>query len=362
MNRKQEYYPTLDGWRAVSIIMVILYHASDSLKDVYGDQASLIYRYIHCGSAGVSIFFGISGLLITGRLLSEWNDKTYIDLKRFYIRRVFRLLPPVLWLILWICILAAFFGLPVSITDRLRALLFASNYGPLPSWYLAHTWSLSVEEHFYIFWPLVLISLGSKRGLYFALLLSVIVTVWRMVDIHWKLVPDFIGTSPWRTDTNVDYLLLGAAVACFISQNKNLEKIKKYLTPTLTIILTVCGAIAVFAREFNSHYQHPVRILIALIIPFLILGTIVNPEMWISKILECSVLRWIGKLSFSLYLWQQLFLTPNADRFLALGHLQIWPWNIIAAFLCAIISYYVIEKPFIKIGHSIASSIKSPAK
>ncbi|MFZ0679607.1 acyltransferase family protein, partial [Candidatus Binatus sp.] len=95
------------------------------------------------------------------------------------------------------------------------------------------------------------------------------------------------------------------------------------------------------------------------LVPLILIGTVLNPGLLFSRILETSPLRWIGKISYSLYIWQQLFL-GTITRPLPLGRLQEFPLNIVAVFVCAAASYYLLERPLVAIGHSLSSALKPP--
>lgn len=351
------YLPTLDGWRAIAVLMVILYHAIASLQRAYGHDLNFLIPILHVGSDGVLIFFSISGLLITCRLLEEKSIRGRIDLRKFYVRRAFRILPPLLALLVILSLLALMDKVSATGLDRIRALFFASNYGPEPGWYLAHTWSLSVEEHFYLFWPVILIILGWFRALIFCASAALLVTIWRMVDIHFLIVPPEIGFTAWRTDTNLDFILLGAAAGCLLSVESTRTWLKQWLTPIKVFSLVAGGVIALLTQAYVSHIQHPLRMFEALIIPAILAGTILNPGLMGIRILEWSWLRWLGRLSYSLYLWQQLFFPRAGAESSALGRFQDWPFNLVAALACAMASFYLIERPLIKIGHRLARPV-----
>jgi peptidoglycan/LPS O-acetylase OafA/YrhL len=351
------YLPTLDGWRAISILLVIFYHGFDSMRRACGPRIDFLAPFAHLGWVGVCIFFGLSGVLITSRLLEEQARRGSIDLWKFYLRRVFRILPPILLLLGVFSILATWFHLPASLPDRLRALFFASNYGPGPGWYLAHTWSLSLEEHFYLIWPMVLVTLGWSRSIVFALVASAIITLWRILDIHYQIVPPSIGASPWRTDANLDYLLLSAVVGCWLNRPRSRAVLQSLLPPLMTLILlaSLFGAIAVVPPY--PHVEHPVRCYVAVVIPLILAGTILHPGSLLGLILEWSWLRWLGRLSYSLYLWQQLFFVSSQGRLDWMGWLQQWPGNFFAALACAAVSYYLVERPCLKLGHRLAPPV-----
>jgi peptidoglycan/LPS O-acetylase OafA/YrhL len=95
------------------------------------------------------------------------------------------------------------------------------------------------------------------------------------------------------------------------------------------------------------------------LVPVILIGTVLNPGLLLSRILEASPLRWIGKISYSLYLWQQLFL-GSVNHPPPLGWLQEFPLNLVAVFACACASYYLLERPLVAIGHSLSTGLKTP--
>src|SRR5262249_22149765 len=157
--KHSDHLPTVDGWRAVAILLVLAYHSSLSLN-----AHSRLFGY---GRMGVDLFFAISGFLITYRLITEYQSSGRIALKNFYIRRVFRILPPAFLYLSVIALLTMFGVLRVRSTGILAAVFFLTNYvNPAISdfSFVAHFWSLSVEEHFYLLWPGALKSVGVRFG------------------------------------------------------------------------------------------------------------------------------------------------------------------------------------------------------
>ena len=149
----------LDGLRAVSILLVLFDHLLINGL-VAGDGP---WWRLDMGRVGVRIFFVISGFLITGLVMRELADTGRIRLGRFFFRRFFRIAPPALALLAVLSGLAAFGLSDVGPRAVLHALTYTSNYVAMP-WDLAHTWSLSVEEQFYLFWPLALAAWGLGGG------------------------------------------------------------------------------------------------------------------------------------------------------------------------------------------------------
>ncbi|MES1262107.1 MAG: acyltransferase, partial [Acidobacteriota bacterium] len=166
-------------------------------------EAYLQGGLFYFGRWGVPVFFGLSGLLITKLLLEENDRRGSISLKAFYIRRCFRILPPML---LYLAVVQVA-GLLQSTSEFWSCIFFFRNYLPWQqgSWYSGHLWSLSVEEHFYLFWPTVLVMTGVRRAWIPAVGLSLLSALWR----GWNLFPG----NESRTDLHLDRLLLGAALA-----------------------------------------------------------------------------------------------------------------------------------------------------
>ncbi|HLB08176.1 MAG TPA: acyltransferase, partial [Gemmatimonadaceae bacterium] len=218
------YIPTLDGWRAVAIIAVMASHAGHSYSAPLG-RGSFFDR-ISSGTHGVNLFFAISGLLITSRLLEEWDTAGRVSLKRFYIRRAFRILPPALLYLACVALLGAIGLLPVVREEFVAATLFYRNYLPAilgpggAGFFTSHYWSLGVEEHFYLFWPALLLFAGRKRALPVAIVVAVLVAVWRHFEA-WREIMLYNAIQPTyfaRSDTRIDSIMWGVVAALALSR------------------------------------------------------------------------------------------------------------------------------------------------
>jgi peptidoglycan/LPS O-acetylase OafA/YrhL len=184
---KTGYLPTLDGWRAIAIVGVLLDHGVGYSPLRHFPK---IVAFSRTGPNGVSLFFAISGFLICSRLLEEWRAFGQVSLRGFYIRRACRILPPAMFYLVVIAILSLCGLIIVSPGEWWSCVFFFRNYLP-ESWisrgwggYTVHYWSLAVEEHFYLLWPAALVLLGKVRARWFALSLALAVAGWRMVDFH----------------------------------------------------------------------------------------------------------------------------------------------------------------------------------
>ncbi len=349
------YIPTLDGWRALSITLVILHHSQIQCDvPIIGPFLESLARF---GEVGVELFFAISGLLICSRLLDEESRAGRISVRRFYLRRVFRILPAAIFYLLAIAILGALHVIPVFPSDWFASLFFFRNYAmlfaylnhsPLPlHWYTGHFWSLSMEEHFYLVLPAVLVFFRrTRRWLLAGMAASV--AAWRMVLTH---VIHRNYQFNFRTDTHVDALLIPALFALALFPMTRSVSARKYI-PAWSFPLFAATELFLLNAHVPCFFT-----LQAIVLPLLILSTALHPNTVQGRILETKPLRWIGWISFSLYLWQQLFFGVNfAGSPPGLALLRKPPINLLALLLCAAFSYYVIEKPFIRLGHKLAST------
>lgn len=318
---------TLDGWRGIAILLVLADHAA-------------YYTRFHSrlwagqGGFGVDIFFVISGYIITAGLIAERAKLGTICLKNFYLRRARRILPLV---ITYLAFLTLFCSNFITRSELLGSLFFFRNYqlavhpGGI---YTFHFWSLAIEEQFYILWPALLLFLGNKRAMWFALCAAISCALWRFHDYsgswlsHNRLI---------RTDTRIDGLMLGCALALLLAQPKVRSFVFRNFPKEAPIF---CGFPIVFL-VMNSIVL-PSFALYA-IIAVAMASTLVVEEGLAHKWLNLRPLVWVGRISFSLYVWQQLFLMrPEGISGIPA------PLNLICAFLVAIVSFYFIEQPLRK--------------
>jgi len=354
--KQSTYLPTLDGWRALSIVLVILHHSQiQSNVPIFG---TLLQSVSDAGEAGVELFFAISGLLICSRLLEEETRFRQISVKSFYLRRCFRILPAAFFYLLVLAILAAFHIIPLLPVDWFGALFFFRNYamvfeymhhGPLAlHWYTGHFWSLSMEEHFYLVLPGVLVLFKRKRR-WILLGFIVAVALRRFVVAH---VLQNNYQINFRTDTHVDALFIPALIALLLYPLLRNQVARRWIPAWSFPIFLALEIVLLFTRvPFFSTLQ-------ATVIPLLILSTVLHPGSIPGRVLEMKPVRWIGWITYSLYLWQQLFF---GDNFVSspprLAALRAWPINFLALLVCAIFSYYLVEKPFIRLGHKLALAV-----
>lgn len=323
---QERFIPTLDGWRAVAIIGVLICHASIAKNDK-------IHAILSLGAYGVHIFFGISGFLITYKLIEEFDRTNTISIKKFFTKRVFRILPPALIYLLCIFILQYFNFITVDRTSWFGSLFFYKNFFFKDnSWYLTHFWSLSVEEQFYLFWPILLFLISIRNGLVGAIILIFLTQIFI-----------FNGYS-----LSYDFILAGCALAFIVKNNKYKCYFQRLSHPLFLLLLLVIVVAGMINKISFSKYW------LCWAVACMIVWTVVNHNSLLSKILEFPMLKKIGQYSYSIYLWQQLFCVMG-EQHVFFKPIQTLPVNIIMTFLCAIISYTFIEKPFIKLGRRFIS-------
>jgi peptidoglycan/LPS O-acetylase OafA/YrhL len=322
-SRRGSYIPTLDGWRAISIALVIVSHALPGAPYL----ASL-------GTLGVSVFFAISGYLICTLLLKEHERNGSISLGGFYTRRAFRILPPAMTYMGVLLIL----GL-APMTDVMRCVFVAANYSVLASSYLGHFWSLSMEEHFYLFWPTILTLLRPRRAAMFAGVAIPVVLGWRL----WALTHAQVGIFYHRTDVRLDAFFAPCLLAILLHRSRRLqEKLKRWLSPATILGLAGLLALTFFASRWEVHIEAVQKTLQSLTIPLIVTGTVLNSGSWLGKLLELSLLRLVGRISYSLYLWQEFAVVALPAVPIAI--------RLTGSLVAAVASYYLIEQPFIRLG------------
>ena len=345
---KTGYIRTLDGWRTIAVFAVILYHS----RPITLGPLSL-EKLQDFGDRGVQLFFAISGILICSRLLEEQRLHGRISLSGFYIRRVFRIQPAAIVFLAVIAVLALIGTIHPSLPASMSALFCYRNFfaatqrATLPDdRYTAHFWSLAVEEHFYLLLPALLV-FGRKR------ITSLLATL-SFIFFVWPPIAKYVGLSSselsyWRTDMSLRNLLFPALLAVLLVRPSFRDFMSRISSYNSMIILTIL-AILISQILLDGHLTGEI---ICIGFPLMVLSTMLHPDQWLGRFLESFPLVFLGRISYSLYLWQQLFFIHRED-YSALRFVQSAPWNLLAVLVCVVSSYYLIEKPLMRLGHRIA--------
>lgn len=345
--KRSGYIPTLDGWRAVAIFWVLQGHSEPWRLGEFSNQ-----WLINTGYRGVQLFFALSGFLICTRLLREEERHGCISLRSFYIRRLFRIQPAAMTYLIAVVVLTLSGAIPHFWSGILGASLMVRNIWPVKLgpgyWYTSHFWSLAVEEHFYLLLPGFLVLVRRYR-LAILSVVAVVLEIWRMVVLS---TPHLQHALEWqveqRTDVVLSGILLGSVFAVALTHRNLLRAATSWLRPWVALLY----AAFVFV-EVEQHHSSLMQTALITVYPVLIVATALHPQSLLGRLLELAPVKFVGRISYSLYLWQQLFFRgddPSAPSFFHSHVFLCW----CAAFACAIASYYLIETPLVRRGHRIA--------
>jgi peptidoglycan/LPS O-acetylase OafA/YrhL len=341
--------PGLDGLRALSIVLVLCFH----LITLPGSpQSRWFIAFATRGNFGVEIFFVLSGFIITWLLLKEENKTGSTDLRQFYIRRAFRILPPALLYLGVISLLVLAHRSAASWGEIGSAALFARNlyglYGP-GSADTGHFWTLAVEEQFYLTWPFLFVLLGKRGRAILLIALLAISPIW-----HHEYSRLFPNTKLNVYEFHYEPLLMG----CLLAVARNTESVGRFLSASVFrspwIVVACVAIIAPFVTpsHLDKHVSEKVRALFPLIqyfsIAMVINYVIQGRRSPIDRLLNVGPMIFIGQLSYSLYLWQQLFCLKGATLQLSM------PLCFAAAMACAMCSYYIVEQPALRLRQQLS--------
>jgi peptidoglycan/LPS O-acetylase OafA/YrhL len=348
------YLPVLDGWRAVAILVVMLFHGLHNTRVAPGSLlAAFASLSGHVGAMGVLIFFAISGYLITTRLLADSRQTGHLW-RLFFLRRLFRILPAMA-VYLAVIGLLGFTRLIQLDRNDWYAPLFLANYFP-GSWYTLHFWSLAVEEHFYLLWPLCIALAGWWRALWIGIAIMGAVGAWRGYRLaHLGIAPgdpnfDTVrGVFLSHTDARLDYIMAGCVLALLLVFYPGITNRLLHRCGSGAGLLCLLLLLTVSASLKTLDLHTPQAICIALIV----VGTARTPSWLADKLLSHPVMLFIGKLSYSLYLWQQLLLALSKSEWLQAP--MALPLKFAAALVAAYLSYRFVERPMIQQGRRIAA-------
>jgi peptidoglycan/LPS O-acetylase OafA/YrhL len=326
--------PSLDGLRAVSIILVTLWHVSSRGNVPVIDQ---LWR-IDAGNLGVRTFFVISGFLITSLLLTEHRRTGSVALRSFYMRRVFRIMPAYYAFLLIVWGASLILGTPTSASALRNAALYLSDYASMPIVF-GHTWSLSVEEQFYLLWPGLLLLLGPRSGLRTAAAMLLISPLLRTLSL---IVPNWPDNPRYAFECVADAIAVGCLLA---GSRERLWAWRPYRrliesrgAEGWPIALLVAAAASVGWPWFGAALGISV---VNVVIAFGIDRSVRLPASPLGRVLNCRPAVFIGVLSYSIYLWQQPFLLNAPSLSL--------PIALLAVAVCATGSYYLIESPSLRL-------------
>jgi len=333
--------PALDGLRAMAVMAVVLFHA--------------VPHELPGGFLGVDVFFALSGYLITRLLLNEHATRGRIDLWRFYVRRSWRLAPALcLMLLVYVSIELAWHGFAIWKTlalDALLALAYVTNWTRATGWHLpadlGHTWSLAVEEQFYLLWPLLLIGvlkLSRRRGVQMLL-----VGAMALASMFWRLYLQDQGASVDRlyngTDVRAETLLWGALLA-LLRFNEIAQQGCHWLDQVLESMIPLLMLVLFFGAQWTEGWIYSVGITaVSGLSVLLIQGLHSGRWQILSRALSAGWLVYLGRISYGIYLWHFPIL-----RWLMESPMDAWSrlvCTVALSLTAASLSYQFMEKPLL---------------
>lgn len=349
------YMPGLDGLRAIAVLGIIIYHLNK--------------QWLTGGFLGVDTFFVISGYLITSLLLKEYDDTGIIKLKSFWIRRLKRLLSAVIVLLMVVGTATLLLKSDNIIRvkhDIIAAIFYVSNW-----WYIAkdvnyfeqfsfmplkHLWSLAIEEQFYIFFPVILVTLlltikkRYKIGFIFwgvsIISLGLMMFIYSINGDHSRV---YFGT-----DTRLQTLLLGVILAFLwppFKLKNDPPKVVKYVIDSIGSLSFIVLILLFFIINDETNWIYDGGFYLISILTLFIIASVVHPSTWIAKIFSNPVLVFIGKRSYSLYLWHFAVISFVHSYYVD-GQIPVYVYfiDISLTIIFAELSYRFIETPFRKEG------------
>lgn len=352
------YIPALDGFRGIAILLVVIGHWG------FG-------QYLP-GGFGVNLFFFISGFLITRLMINEHKKNGKVDLKNFYARRMLRLYPALIFMLAVSVSYTVLIGCQVSLNDILSTLFYYRNYymiygKPDVSFQCSKVygivWSLAVEEHFYIIFP-VLFLLLYKRLVYLVTTIAVLlvgVLLWRFYIVDTQGISSLVVERIYRlTDTRADAILYGCLLSIIMDSSIK-DAYMRFVSHKLTFTIAVLILLFTFVYRdlaFRETYRYSLQGLVFLcLIPAVLYA---RTYKHLLTIFNHSVLTYIGKISYSLYMFHwvgvclaEYYVGPERGGF---------SWLAIAIPVglgLTLISFYFVEKPMIAIRKRFGSNVQA---
>lgn len=353
MGKKRRYITGLDGIRAIAVIMVLAYHLKLAL--------------FKSGFLGVTVFFVLSGYLITGILISEVEEEGTIDLKNFWLRRIRRLVPAVMSMAVVIIFVSTVVNRVIftkGCKDFLASVLGFNNWWQIfnkVSYFEAagvpspftHCWSLAIETQFYLIYPLILLGIyklaksrgegRAKRGLLFAgvtLLLALISVILMIVlfDPQQDASRVYYGT-----DTRAFSLLFGALLAILWDYRMVPRRLSASVNMVLGSVSFAVLLVMTIAINGSSNFWYRGGQFVGTILTVLVIYTVSGRKTWLSRFLSNPVLKWIGDRSYSIYLWHYPIILLISKGIKASWWITLI--EIVLSVVLAELSYRFIETP-----------------
>ncbi|MEA2157506.1 MAG: hypothetical protein QOE11_3646 [Solirubrobacteraceae bacterium] len=343
------YVPALDGLRACAVAVVVMLHAG--------------LGFARGGGLGVDVFFVLSGFLITSLLLQEFADHGRLRMKRFYMRRVLRLVPALAFMLAFTLLLAAVapLHLPPAFDAgtvgqaAIIAFLYLSdvtvaftheNIGPL-----LHTWSLSVEEHFYLLWPVALVLMLRRAWSWQRIAAALAIAI--VAIAGWRVIVYESGGRLFHVlysfDTQADHLLAGCLLAVAMPAIAGrLQARRQVLGPVALAAFATLAAVVVAAPSAQQLVLggYPLILVSSIVVvSYLVSGPVTGP----LRLLESAPFVYVGRLSYAIYLWHYVVFHALTTEALGTSKPVSIAIRLLLALGLSMLSYHVVEQRFLRL-------------
>lgn len=358
--------PSLDGLRAIAILLVMVGHGWYSLPLV----PAFLWRYAGNGTLGVNIFFVLSGFLIYSLSAREVDKTGQFSSKQFYIRRILRIFP-CFYFFIGVIVCLKWSGIVALSWQVLgSAATFTFNYAHFfDRWttpadnadfgVIGHYWSLALEEQFYFTWPLLMLLFVRRKLLPVLMVIMCLAPFIRVASYY--LAPNWRGQIGMMFQTGFDSIAAGVLLGELLRRSRP----KALLQGLARNPITLYGAIAfilIISPLLNEFFKGAYEITVGKSLELACICVIVTagvyfPETILGRLLNWRPMIYVGVLSYSLYVWNNLFLYSE-------GHWVVnkFPFNYLCVFGMAMFSHYLIEKPFLKLKDRFHKSAAASGK
>jgi len=377
----KRYYPELDGLRAIAVLLVLWWHSSQwayNITPALGIFSNIYASISIIGALGVSLFFALSGFLISGILMDLSERKDY--LKVFYIRRFFRIFPLYYLSIIVISILSILYIQNFNLGDRIWYYVFYLQnmdrlfYGELPfedeRWlFFNHFWSLAIEEHFYIIWPLLFVWMYRNLSFSVCICSMLCIAIISACIRYIMAVGGMWEHAQLLTFSRVDALILGAILAYIMNSNMSdsimpvLKKLSCIIAPLSPVILSIS---VLYFSQYESIFVIYAKYMILLggVFSFFLLVYVINvsyDKSLFQKVLCSGAFKYLSQISYGFYIFHIPILSVIQYYLLEHTSLGYWDNHIILFLLGGVItlsvaslSYYYFEKPILRLKDKYA--------
>jgi peptidoglycan/LPS O-acetylase OafA/YrhL len=341
-----KYFKELDGLRGIAALMVMFFHF---MPDYSSDQFPIL-NYIHkvsvFGQTGVTLFFVLSGFLITRILINAKNHSQFF--RNFYLKRTLRIFPLYyLFLIIYYFIVPYFKNIPFDLKGTWIYWVYLQNFSNTFLWNINgpnHFWSLAVEEHFYLLWPIIVYFCNSKKLFY--VIIGVIIC---SIFVRFLLIYLNYGTF-YFTFTNIDSLAIGALLA--LNELKKVTSYKSFIYLSLLLLtILIISWVFVGGKSINivQYYKPP-------LIAFFycaIIGIVISTKTYLNILFNFKAIKFTGKISYGLYVYHPLCFSIISSSFSLTNLTLNFALSFSLSYIVASLSYYYFEIYFIRIKNNL---------